>query len=187
MSALTRTAIKQSFLKMLNERPMQQVTIKAIVEDCGINRNTFYYYFEDIPTLLREIVMENADRLIAEHGGADSLEECLAAMTQFARENKKLVMNIFRSANRDLYEQHLTRVSRDIVILYSKKVFGDLSVSEEDKEIMLRFFQCELMGQVLLWLESDMRYDIQKQFARLCELLRGVPEEMIRRCERGSK
>ena len=97
------------------------------------------------------------------------------------------MMNIFRSANRDLYEQHLTRVSRDIVILYSKKVFGDLSVSEEDKEIMLRFFQCELMGQVLLWLESDMRYDIQKQFARLCELLRGVPEEMIRRCERGSK
>mgnify|MGYP004536692755 len=41
MSAYTKQAIKNSFLKLLNERPLSQVTVKAIVEDCGINRNTF--------------------------------------------------------------------------------------------------------------------------------------------------
>lgn len=46
MSAYTKQAIKNSFLKLLNERPLSQVTVKAIVEDCGINRNTFYYHFE---------------------------------------------------------------------------------------------------------------------------------------------
>ena len=49
MSAYTKQAIKNSFLKLLNDRPLNQVTVKAIVEDCGINRNTFYYHFTDIP------------------------------------------------------------------------------------------------------------------------------------------
>ncbi len=187
MSALTRTAIKQSFLKMLNDRPLQQVTIKAIVEDCGINRNTFYYYFEDVPSLLNEIVMENADRLIAEHAHVGSLEECLSAATQFVKENRKVVMNIYRSASRDLFERYLIKVCHDVVAAYINTVLGELNISREDQDILIRFYQCELTGQVLLWLESDMKYDIQTQFARLCELLRGVTEEMIRRCERGSK
>ena len=47
MSAYTKQAIKNSFLKLLNDRPLNQVTVKAIVEDCGINRNTFYYHLPD--------------------------------------------------------------------------------------------------------------------------------------------
>ena len=31
MSAYTKQAIKNSFLKLLNERPLSQVTVKAIV------------------------------------------------------------------------------------------------------------------------------------------------------------
>ena len=50
MSAYTKQAIKKSFLKLLNERPLSQVTVKAIVEDCGINRKSFYYHDQDIST-----------------------------------------------------------------------------------------------------------------------------------------
>ena len=50
MSAYTKQAIKNSFLKLLNERPISRVTVKAIVEDCGINRKSFYYHDQDIST-----------------------------------------------------------------------------------------------------------------------------------------
>ena len=52
MSKFTRDAIKQSFLKLLNERPLSQIKVRDIVSDCGVNRNTFYYYFHDIPSLV---------------------------------------------------------------------------------------------------------------------------------------
>lgn len=45
MSKFTRDAIKNSFIKLLNERPLSQIKVKDIVEDCGINRNTFYILF----------------------------------------------------------------------------------------------------------------------------------------------
>ena len=41
MPNFTKMAIKASFIKLLNERPLNQITVKDIVLDCGINRNTF--------------------------------------------------------------------------------------------------------------------------------------------------
>lgn len=43
MAQFTKQAIINSFLKLLEETPLDKITVKDIVEDCGINRNTFYY------------------------------------------------------------------------------------------------------------------------------------------------
>ena len=43
MANLTKEAIKKSLIKLLNERPINRITVNDIVEDCGINRNSFYY------------------------------------------------------------------------------------------------------------------------------------------------
>lgn len=75
MSKFTRDAIRNSFLKLLNERPLSQIKVKDIVEDCGINRNTFYYYFHDIPSLIEDMVMEEAERIIREYPWPETIED----------------------------------------------------------------------------------------------------------------
>ncbi|MDY4491271.1 MAG: TetR/AcrR family transcriptional regulator, partial [Candidatus Faecousia sp.] len=52
MANFTKKAIRDSFVKLLNEKPISQITVKDIVEDCGVNRNTFYYYYQDLPQLM---------------------------------------------------------------------------------------------------------------------------------------
>ena len=52
----TRGTIVQGFERLLNEKPVNKITVKDIAETCGINRNTFYYHFQDIPGLLEEIM-----------------------------------------------------------------------------------------------------------------------------------
>ena len=64
MANFTEKAIKASFLKLLNERPLTKITVRDIVEDCGINRNSFYYHYRDIPALLEELITEQADKII---------------------------------------------------------------------------------------------------------------------------
>ena len=67
MANFTKQAIKSSFLKLLNEKPLNRISVRDIVEDCGINRNSFYYHFQDIPALLTEIITDETDRLIADY------------------------------------------------------------------------------------------------------------------------
>lgn len=68
MPNFTKMAIKATFIRLLDEKPLSQITVKDIVEECGVNRNSFYYHFQDIPTLVEEIVTEEADRIIAKEG-----------------------------------------------------------------------------------------------------------------------
>ena len=40
MANFTRRAIKEAFTSLLEERPLNDITVKDIVERCGINRNS---------------------------------------------------------------------------------------------------------------------------------------------------
>ena len=44
MPTFTKKAIEIALFKLLNEKPLSKITVKDIVEECGINRNSFYYH-----------------------------------------------------------------------------------------------------------------------------------------------
>ena len=80
MPNFTKLAIQQSFLRLLSQRPITKITVKDIVEDCGINRNSFYYHFQDLPQLLETMIIENADETISRIPESFSLEEGLTVI-----------------------------------------------------------------------------------------------------------
>ena len=67
MANFTKQAIETAFLQLLNEKPLNKISVRDIVEKCGINRNSFYYHFQDIPSLIAEIITSYTDQLIEEY------------------------------------------------------------------------------------------------------------------------
>ena len=65
MANFTRRAIKEAFTSLLEERPLNDITVKDIVERCGINRNSFYYHYQDLPALIEEIIKEEIGQVFA--------------------------------------------------------------------------------------------------------------------------
>ncbi len=181
MSLSAKEAIKASFRKLLEERPLREITVREIVRGCGVNRNSFYYHFKDIPELLEEMIMEYADQIIRSQGPAASLSGCLETAARFALENRQIVLHINQSAHRELFERYLMDVCRRTVQDYAAAAIGSVPVSAEDREVLIRFYQCECFGQVMEWLNSGMRYDIAQQFRRLCQLGEGMTEMFLRR------
>ena len=64
MTQFTSKAIEESFIRLLNERPLDKITIKDIVDDCGISRNTFYYHFQDMVDLVEWMLIFQARQTI---------------------------------------------------------------------------------------------------------------------------
>ena len=181
MSAPAKEALKAAFLHLLEEHPLREITVKDIVQSCGVNRNTFYYHFKDIPALLEELVTDQAERIIAAQGPALSLADCLETAARFALERRQAVLHINQSAHRDLFELCLMDVCRRVVEDYASAAIGNLSIRPEDREILIRFYQCECFGQIMAWLNGGMRYDLAVQFRRLCYLGEGMTERMLKR------
>lgn len=181
MTNLTKDLIKRTFRSLLEEKPLSQITVKMIVQECGINRNSFYYHYQDIPALIEEMVQEDADRLIAEYPTIASVETALYAVNEFLTENKKAILHIYNSVNRNIFERYLWKICDYVVDSYGEIVLKDREIDEFDKEILGRFFKSECFGIMISWLDQMMETDVQHMIARFCELYTGLVEEMIER------
>lgn len=183
MAQFTKQAIKDSCLKLLDERPLSQITVKDIVEDCGINRNTFYYYFQDLPRLIEDIVMEDAEAIIRSYPAVENFEDCLEAFIDYALSKKRVVLHIYHSANREIYEQYLWKVCDHVIDSYITTISSRRRVNESDLTIIKKYLTSLGFGIISGWLRSGMTEDIRSTFARICELKKGMIEEMISSCE----
>ena len=44
----TKEIIIDAFWQLLEEKNFNKITVQNIVERCALNRNTFYYHFQDM-------------------------------------------------------------------------------------------------------------------------------------------
>ncbi|GAE25357.1 transcriptional regulator [Halalkalibacter wakoensis JCM 9140] len=51
----TRLALQESFIKLMQEKPLTKITIKEVCELADINRSTFYSHYKDLYDLLNQI------------------------------------------------------------------------------------------------------------------------------------
>ncbi len=181
MSNFTEQAIKTTFIKLLNKQPLNKITVKNIVEECGINRNSFYYHFQDIPTLMEEIIKENVDNLIAKYSTISSFEECFTVAFNFALENKQAMKHIYNSVNRDIYEAYSMKLCEYVVTNYLNTVFGNSFTSEYDKTVAIRFLKCELFGLSIDWINNGMKDDAIDEIKYITKLCHGFSDEIIKR------
>ncbi|MBR6880591.1 MAG: TetR/AcrR family transcriptional regulator [Clostridiales bacterium] len=173
--------IKETFLKLLEQRPLSQITVKDIVEESGVNRNTFYYHYADLPSLIEDVVMEETEKIISGHHTFDSIESAILKALEFTLEHRRAVMHLYNSNNRDIFNQYFMKISEHVITEYFESLFSGIEISEGDKNLLIHYHTCLAFGQAVDWIRKGMTTDIIGQFERLCELYKGIPEEVIRR------
>ena len=183
MADFTKKAIIMSFMRLLDEKPLKQITVKDIVDDCGINRNTFYYHFKDIPDLIETILEEDSRQVLMSNPDIDNVEDCINIVIDQMLKNRKAVLHIYRSANRDFFEQYHWRVCDHVVHAYIGKKLQDVKISELDKNVLITYTKDLIFGTVMNWLEDGLRDDIHIYVHRICELKQGDLDLFIEKCK----
>lgn len=183
MSNFTYNAIKASFIKLLNDRPLSQIKVKDIAADCGVNRNTFYYYFHDIPSLIEDMVTEEAEYIIQKYPSANTIDDFLEAVIDYVLGKKTMFLHIYNSVNREMFEQYLWQVCERIVILYVDSVLDGRQILTEDRRTIIQYLKAVSFGIVSAWLQSGLTDEIRVTFERIYHLKKGTVEEMIKRFE----
>lgn len=183
MAQFTQKAIAESLIKLLNEKPLDKITIKDIVEDCGINRNTFYYHFEDIPSLVKMILNGETQKVLLRQEEVVSWEEDFIRAAQFALQNKRVVYHIYNSVQREDAEKYLYDIAGDVMWHYVEAVAAGSRAKEEDKRLIADFYKSALVGMTLDWLNNGMKYSPEPLIRRLGIMLKGNIEEALKRVD----
>ena len=160
MAKRTKTVIINSFIKLLNKYAFEKITVKVIVEDSGINRNTFYYNFDDIYALVDEILQNEMLAIAEKHRQPHTpWKECLLSAAEFALENKKAIYHLYNSVKRPKLKKYFERVIYHAILEFTKEKAENINITEDDLKFIAFFYTGGLLGIIEKWLESGMTED----------------------------
>ena len=167
MPGFTRQIILQTLTELMNEKPLSKITVKDIVERCGVNRNTFYYHFRDIPDAVEAVVQEELNDILKNQREPESVNECMEILVNAVQKNKRAMLHLYRSIQRDVFADYLDHASEHVVTELINRVVGDHEMDSEDRRLVIRYYKCVFVGVILDWLRHDMDYDILADMHKL--------------------
>ena len=173
--------ISIAFLELLEKKPFNKITVRDIVQKSNVHRNTFYYHFQDIPSLLEYLIREIIDSIEVDPSSEASLVEGIRPVLAYMLENKKTVMNLYNSLGKENLIKGLRAICARVVnkVLLGRR--GDKEVAPRDMELMCRFQTAMMTGVLIDWLENQMSYDLTGDIARAVTLFEeGIAEDIAR-------
>ena len=89
----TRRRLRESLLRLLEEKPLHEISVKELTELADVNRGTFYFHYQDIYDLLgrmEDSFFEQLDRTLSENPvrGSEDGYPYLHAIFSFLGENR---------------------------------------------------------------------------------------------------
>ena len=94
-SLKTKRTLAESLKKLMRTKPFSKITVTEIVNDCGVNRKTFYYHFEDIYALLRWIFEEEAVNIVRQFDLLKDFNSAMEFVSNYIDENRDLLRNAY--------------------------------------------------------------------------------------------
>ena len=176
MSGFTKEIIARTFTELLEEKSMAKITVKDIVERCGVNRNTFYYHFRDIPDVVEFILKKKWDEILEAPQEKTSILECMEEMVSLVRDNRKLMLNVYKSVKRDTFLVYMNEIATYIITEYFEKNLKKFDLVEDEIRILIKYYQCLFIGILMEWLDQGLKSDLGAEMREAAELMNRHPE-----------
>lgn len=172
MNNLTKQALAASLIKLLQDRPIAQISVKDVCTDCGLNRQTFYYHFQDIYDLLFWMVQKDITVYYhTEKIAPTNMSDYLYSLFGYCQEHSKLVRHAYNAANRVRYEIAFRDASEPLLRRKIESYENYNLVSKEDADILISFYAYSAAALFFRWLESGMPQSSGESFSKYCMLL----------------
>ena len=167
--------------KLLKEKPLEKIRIHDLTKLAGINRQSFYYHYADIYALVGDVIRTAIFETVGEHCTMDTWEEGMLAMYQRTLEEKEFVVAVYNAIPKERIQLFLEDVLTTYMIYALKDTAGGQLLSEEDRDIFIRFITYGFTGTYLQWIQNGMRADPSVIISRVSVLTKeGLSSAIIR-------
>ncbi len=181
MSDLTKRALAEALKTRLTQTTLKNITIKDLTDDCGLNRQTFYYHFSDVYELMEWIFIEEANRILGLDYMDDDISAILEKIFNYVQKNEKLILHAYKSTDKSLLDNFLRSWVRPIVTHIITEKSEGRNISDEDRDFVIDVCVTVILGITFQWLETGMQENLSGKADKLMTLLDGNLEMVLDR------
>lgn len=159
---MTKTALAASLKKLMDNRPLSKISVRDIIEDCGVNRKTFYYHFQNIYDLVRWMFEVEAIEVVKQYDLMIDYQDAIRFALDYVETNKHICNCALDALGRDelkrFFQKDFIAVVGRIVEQYSE----GKSVPEDYKAFLINFYT-EAVGALLIdWIRNKDHCDKER-------------------------
>lgn len=170
----TKRALAASLKGFMEKKPLSKITVSEIIADCGVNRKTFYYHFEDIYALLKWMLEEEAIEVVKKFDLLVDYREAVLFVMNYVRENKHLLCCAYDSMGRDemkrFFYADFIGIAR-AVIDNTERELG-LHANEDFKKFLAHLYTEAIAGLLIDEFTNNEAHDPEKAVEYLSLVLK---------------
>lgn len=182
----TKKLLSASLKHCMEKKSLSKITVTDIVTDCGLNRKTFYYHFQDVPDLLKWTLEQEAVDVVKQFDLLNELEEALRFAVRYIRENSHMINCAYDSIGRDELKRFLNHDFQSIVMSIVEQIERKENVhSDPDaKKIICNFYTEGMAGELVDLLKSRDAAQDEKSIRCISLVVRTSLEAAVISCSK---
>lgn len=178
-----KEAFAESLKRMLERKTLDHITVKDIVEDCGVSRQAFYYHFKDIYDLVEWIFKEEASAALANNRDIDTWQEGYCRVLKNMRDNKNLVINSYRSISREYLEAFMYKALYQVIYPVVEEQAVGMNVEDKHKKFIAHFYSLAIVAMGIDWVRAGMKEDPEEIVDQVATLVKGDFKKLLEKYE----
>ena len=166
----TKRRLRESLIKLVGRKPLSAVTVSELTEDADVNRSTFYFQYQDVNAMIKEM----EDQFISDFSIAlDALEQkshdFITILVKCLERHMDLCQ-ILLGANGDMA---FVEKMKGIVETRCSRIWKDAvpDMSDRDAQVLDSFLIGGVMSTVQAWVLDNERADADSIAAILNRLV----------------
>ena len=139
MASTTKESLGAALKQMLTVKPIDKITVKDLVEICGVNRQTFYYHFDDVYDLLEWVFEEDANRVLPSEVVYEHWRDDVMMFFKYLADNSVFALNIYNSNSRIYMLRYFKRRLQGCIRSFAIIVSEGKNIDRTDFEFVVEF------------------------------------------------
>ena len=181
MASTTQESLGAALKQMLTVKLIDKITVKDLVEICGVNRQTFYYHFDDVYDLLEWVFEEDANRVLPSEVVYEHWRDDVMMFFKYLADNSVFALNIYNSNSRIYMLRYFKRRLQGCIRSFAIIVSDGKNIDRTDFEFVVEFYANGVVGLISQWLDLGMQLPKEITQDRFLKLLDNSVENMLAR------
>lgn len=171
-SLITKKAIAEGLKELTRKKPFEKISVSDIASQCGLNRQTFYYHFQDKYELLNWIYYHEGFVDVMDGITLENWHLKLKGLLDKMKEDQEFYRNTMKSDER-YFKEYLLEIVTTLFFEAIDVLDEKDEISKEDKQFYALFYAYGICGIVVQWVEKGMKEETGKLSWRLKSLAEG--------------
>lgn len=161
LSLKTKQSLAQVLKNAMEHKKLSKITISELCAVCRINRKTFYYHFEDIYSLLKWTLEQEAVEVVKNFDLVVNTEEALRFVMAYADENKHIINCAFDSMGYEEIKRFFYNDLFSVIYGAIEQVEDELQITVDSqfKNFLAAFYTEASAGLLIEWVKNRMTQD----------------------------